>query len=47
MCSFAPCFSAMICKEIKQYPEDEKYVKKVQSELKAAVYNGHPWKIAR
>ena len=36
MCSFAPCSSATICKEIKRHPEEEKYFKKVQSELKAA-----------
>lgn len=35
--SFAPCSSATICKEIKQHPEEEKYFKKVQSELKAAM----------
>ena len=33
MCSFAPCSSATICKEIKRHPEEEKYFKKVQSEL--------------
>ena len=36
MCSIAPCSSATICKEIKRHPEEEKYFKKVQSELKAA-----------
>lgn len=36
MCSFAPCSSATICKEIKRHPEEEKYFKKVQSELKVA-----------
>jgi len=36
VCSFALCSSATICKEIKQHPEEEKYFKKVQSELKAA-----------
>ena len=36
MCSFAPCSSATICKEIKRHPEEEKYFKSRQSELKAA-----------
>ncbi len=36
MCSFAPCSSATVCKEIKRHPEEEKYFKSVQSELKAA-----------
>ena len=36
MCSFTPCSSATICKEIKRQPEEEKYFKKMQSELKAA-----------
>jgi len=36
VCWFAPCSSAIICKEIKQHPEEEKYFKRVQSELKAA-----------
>ena len=36
MYSFAPCSSATICKEIKRHPEEEKYFKNVQSELKAA-----------
>ena len=36
MCSFAPCSSATICKDIKRHPEGEKYFKTKQSELKAA-----------
>ena len=35
-CSFAPCSSSTICKEIKRYPAEEKYFKARQSELKAA-----------
>ena len=35
-CSFAPCSSATICKEIKRHPAEEKYFKGRQSELKAA-----------
>ena len=36
MFNFAPCSSATctICKEIKRHPEEEKYFKNVQSELK-------------
>ena len=33
-CSFAPCSSATICKEIKRHPAEEKYFKDTQSELK-------------
>ena len=36
MWSFAPCSSAKICKEIKRHPEEEKYFKSRQSELRAA-----------
>ena len=36
MCSFAPCVSATICKDIKRHPEEEKHYKTVQSDLKTA-----------
>ena len=36
MCSFAPCESATICKEIKRYPNEEKHHKTVQTEVKDA-----------
>ena len=36
MCSFAPCVSASICKDIKRHPEEEKHYKGVQSDLKCA-----------
>jgi hypothetical protein len=36
MCSFPPCVSATICKNIKKHPDEEKYYKSVQSEIKAA-----------
>ena len=35
MCSFAPCTSATICKEIKRHPDEKKYYKAVKSELKS------------
>lgn len=35
ICSFAPCSSATICKEIKRHSEEEKYFKSRQSKLKA------------
>lgn len=34
MCTFAPCTSATICKEIKRHPDEEKYYKAVKAELK-------------
>jgi hypothetical protein len=38
ICSFPPCSSATICKEIKRHPDEEKYMKQIQYELK--VLNG-------
>lgn len=35
ICSFPPCSSATLCKEIKRHPEEEKYIRQLQSELKA------------
>jgi hypothetical protein len=35
ICSFAPCVSATICKDIKRHHDEEKYYKSLQSQIKA------------
>lgn len=35
MCSFAPCVSATICKDIKKHQDEEKYYKSLQMQIKS------------